>query len=204
MRDIKSKAKFIGIFTLTMCFVLTLIALPMTLAYLSSHKYVGGSIDIATINLDVQDSSSATVVGKTIEIGEADSTDTYNCTIKLKNTGNASIIVRFYVGLIDSSGNVVKTNAIKPVVEGGSGYDWIGVDDGYYYLSSTTDDTRLTVAKDASYNMLRGFTIKDSEGTLDSSIDDDGNLTFGLQVQCIQYNVGTEVSSIWNNLPKDW
>lgn len=203
MRDIKSKAKFIGIFTLTMCFVLTLIALPMTLAYLSSHKYVGGSIDIATINLDVQNSSSATVVDKTIEIGEADSTDTYNCEIKLKNTGNASIIVRFYVGLIDSSGNVVKTNAIEPLTVDGTGYGWIGAD-GYYYLSSTTDDTRLTVAKDASYNMLRGFTISDPDGTLDSSIDDDGNLTFGLQVQCIQYNVGTEVSSIWNNLPGNW
>ena len=203
MRDIKSKAKFIGIFTLTMCFVLALIALPMTLAYLSSHKYVGGSIDIATIDLDVQNSSSTTVVGKTIEIGEADSNEIYKCEIKLKNTGNASIIVRFYIGLIDSSGNVVKTNAIVPVVVGGSGYDWIEAD-GYYYLSSTTDDTRLTVAKDASYNMLRGFTISDSEGTLDSSIDDDGNLTFGLQVQCIQYNVGTEVSSIWDNLPGNW
>lgn len=203
MRDIKSKAKFIGIFTLTMCFVLTLIALPMTLAYLSSHKYVGGSIDIATIDLDVQNSSSTTVVGKTIEIGEADSTDTYNCTIKLKNTGNASIIVRFYVGLIDSTGNVVKTKAIVPLAVGGSGYDWIEAY-GYYYLSSTTDDTRLTVAKDASYDMLSGFTINDSEGTLDSSIDADGNLTFGLQVQCIQYNVGTEVSSIWDNLPENW
>lgn len=203
MRDIKNKAKFISIFTLTMCFVLTLIALPMTLAYLSSHKYVGGSIDIATIDLDVQNSASTTVVGKTIEIGEADSTDTYNCEIKLKNTGNASIIVRFYVGLIDSTGNVVKTKTIVPLAVGGSGYDWIEAY-GYYYLSSTTDDTRLTVAKDASYNMLIGFTINDSEGTLDSSIDADGNLTFGLQVQCIQYNVGTEVSSIWDNLPDNW
>ena len=204
MKDSKNKARFGMIFTLSMCFVLALIALPFSFAYLQSKKYVGGTITVATIDLGVQNSSSTSIMGSTVNIGEADESDIYSYTAKVKNTGNAGIIVRFYIGLINSSGEVVKNTAIEPVLAEGSGFSWVGKN-GYYYLS-TTAGARLTVAKDSSYAMLTGFVINDPSGSLDSYIDGDGNLTFGLQVQAVQYNIGSSLSSIWSSsdLPTNW
>lgn len=203
MRDSKNKAKFVSVFTLTMCFVLALIILPVTYAYLTKHKYVGGAITVATISLDAQNSSSTTIVGKTVTLGEADSSDIYNYTAKVKNTGSASVIIRFYVGLINSSGAVVKTTAIEPVLADSSNSSWVGDGSGYYYLS-TLAGKRLTVAHNGTYNMLTGFQINDPSGTLDSSIDSDGNVTFGLQIQAVQYNIGSSLSSVWTNIPPNW